>query len=212
MQELLSLAAVIPTLLERFDLALASCESSDSATRLCLCRDFVQMLTQLEIWEQSYRHSLPRTPYWVKPSDCTQSLNCTPTDISNTSLWYCDVFVANAFTHLWAFRLICLVHLEQVQENFLSRSQHTPSMNHTFISQTCQEGVVELSTKILQSMDYLIQDGLMIYGPISMLFPFKAAHNALRLNQSGNQKHATWCHMITNRLICRGFISEDLVQ
>jgi hypothetical protein len=55
-----------------------------------------------------------------------------------------------------------------------------------------------LSTKICQSMEYIMQDEMKSYGPASTLFPFKTAYDTFKMGGIQTQGHSEWCQSIIN--------------
>jgi hypothetical protein len=89
---------------------------------------FGQVLELLHEWEQLYRLNIKEPAYWPR---LTQSMNVSHSVLecdSGESFWFPNVLVANAFTHLWAFRIICLIHCEQLESRFPDLASRRLSM------------------------------------------------------------------------------------
>jgi len=68
------------------------------------------------------------------------------------------------------------------------------------------DAIVEISTMICQSMDYLLmQEKLKLYRPPSTFFPLKTAYRALKLGTPETSKHIVSGRKTIERLASKGF-------
>jgi hypothetical protein len=42
-------------------------------------------------------------------------------------------------------------------------------------------------------MEYVMQDEMRLYGPVSTFFPFKIAYETFKLDRSRNKEQLDWC-------------------
>ncbi|KAH7030459.1 hypothetical protein B0J12DRAFT_583364, partial [Macrophomina phaseolina] len=172
-QSLLGLAANIPAILEKFD-ALKD-ESSDTAILAAHERlaELVKSRADLETWGCSFIAESSVPLYWRRTTE--EAIEC-----HNDLLWFQDLTIANVFTHLWSFQIICLSHIHSLLAQFPELEQSDVAIweNTAGLRSAC----VELSIQVFQSMEYLLQEEFMICGLSSAGFPMQAACKALELD------------------------------
>ncbi|KAM5527831.1 hypothetical protein FOXYSP1_19704 [Fusarium oxysporum f. sp. phaseoli] len=88
-------------------------------------------------------------------------------------LWFDDVTVANALTHYWAFTAICLLHIQKLQ--LLSQLY--------ILDDTARLGYLRPLIKVCQSIPFLLQESLSLYGPSSVAFLLSTVVDTFRWNE-----------------------------
>ncbi|KHN94419.1 C6 zinc finger domain protein [Metarhizium album ARSEF 1941] len=103
LQELISIGACIPSLLQAMDM--------DVDAPACLDK-LLDTMRRLDGWRRSYSAKLGA----AYGADVAASAATTADDI-----WYPDITVANSLTHYWAFWIICATYAVQLQPRPASR-------------------------------------------------------------------------------------------
>ncbi|KAH6628048.1 hypothetical protein F5144DRAFT_577845 [Chaetomium tenue] len=183
-QSLMSEAAAIPSILERMD------AEGDGAAEATLSA-FEAALDRLDAWADDFCSSTPEssTMSWIQPSE----------DAERSSIWFQNITVANALTHFWAFKVICLRNIDQ-----LRTSSSRPDSNQ--ITETAYfEEAKRLSVMICQSVEYLMQDRMKLFGPQSVPMPLHTAYEAFEAGGSRSREELSWCREILKDLKNRGY-------
>ena len=176
LQSLLSLAANIPHMLEKYD----SLSEEPASTIIAVAEErlveFRKMRGKLATWCSTFIAESSAPLYWTRTTE--DAGKC-----SHDLLWFQHLSVANVFTYLWSFQIICLSHIHSLLEQF-----------------PCLEGVctgaledvagrrdvcINQSIKIFQSMEFLLQPEFMLYGLSSASFPLFTACNSLESDEQG---------------------------
>lgn len=202
MQSLLSEAAAIPSLLQQIDMQLNDPCQGSSHDVTNLVRYFVVALDNLQNWEIRLRTENTEPHYWSVSPD-TQA---TGASLHDGYIWYPNITMANVYTHLWAFRIICLSEI--------SKLIYLPSFIHgnqlsswQFDFNNIQEYMIALSKQICMSMEYLIQDGMRLFGPASTFFPLQTAYRAFQMDEPRQWENIARIEGIVDRLIKKGLQS-----
>jgi hypothetical protein len=122
----------------------------------------------------------------------------------NNWLWFRDLNVANVYTHLWSFQVICLSQIR----NLLVRypALEWPSAAVVGDARILQDEYLKMSIMILQSMEYMLQGEFMLYGLSSVGFPLRTACTTLRMDGSerGRAVYETLGRTVIDRCRDRG--------
>jgi hypothetical protein len=183
MQTLISEAAIIPALLERMD-----AEDSDAASEELL-RNFEAILDRLNAWADAFQSS----PSNLSPLFWFQA----PDGAGNPHIWFQSITVANALTHFWAFRVVCLRKIDELRSRSL-QSDHA-------LRETHFEEVRRLSVMICQSTEYLMQDEMKLFGPASVFFPLQTACETFYAGGDRTIKELEWCETVIADILNRGY-------
>lgn len=186
MQQLLSEAISVPSVLQRFDL-LQSRTSPLVNESKALKNALKTTLHRLLAWEEGYKSTLMQPLYWA--------LTVGIPDCQQTCLWFRDVTVANALTHYWALTAICFIHIQELR---LVTEDHV-------IDDTQRQQYLEPITKICQSIPYLFQENLKLYGPSSAAFLLSTVRDISRWDQQHGGAEITLHRDIVNFAIYHGF-------
>ncbi|KAH8803470.1 hypothetical protein F5884DRAFT_712250 [Xylogone sp. PMI_703] len=204
LQDLTNHAAGIPSLLEKFDILMESPSSGGSTTARHIWSKFSRTLDTLESWEQQYQLDTSRPLYWAEPSPMADNWHSTSVHEPGSRVWFQNIIIANALTYLWALRIICITHKERIESRFPTTSRNASAMEMEPPVQTNQSSTLELSVRICQSMEYLLQGEMGLYGPFISLFPFKVAQQTLKM-QLSREDQRYWCQGIVDRFTSTGF-------
>ncbi|EAQ89375.1 predicted protein [Chaetomium globosum CBS 148.51] len=183
-QSLMSEAAAIPSILERID------AEGDGAAEETLPA-FEAALDRLDAWADGFCSSAPESSpmFWIRPSE----------DAERSSIWFRNITVANALTHFWAFKVICLRNIDE-----LRTSRAHPNSNQG-TEMAYFEEVKRLSVMICQSIEYLMQDRMKLFGPQSVPMPLHTAHEAFEAGVDRSRDELSWCREILKDLKNRGY-------
>lgn len=207
---------MIPCLLEMVDMLKGGIVERTTISTRAVYNSFLQVLETLREWELSLQHEIG-TPFYTPASryygpSATLDLDEQMRPSIDRSLLFPDVSSANAFTHCWAFQIICLL---QVHSLVNSGSEELTEYD-VLHGRNYYDVIEELSTMICQSMDYLMQEKMKLYGPASTFFPLKTAYRAFKLGTPQTSEHIDWCRKIIERLVSKGlkiivtFFEDDI--
>ena len=151
MQQLLNEAIPIPSILQRFDLLQSRTSPLENESK-ALKNVLKTTLHRLLAWEEGYKKSLMRPLYWAHTVGIPER--------QQTCLWFRHLTVANALTHYWALTAICFIHIQELRL----------VTEVDVIDDTQRQQYLEPITKICQSIPYLFQESLNLFGPSSAAF------------------------------------------
>lgn len=190
MQVVLGLAARIPGILEKIDDPVnISLESAIESARERIT-ELLEIRSCLESWHKSFLESSSEPMHWHRAPGKVVSGNLE-------FLWYRDLSTANVFTYLWSFQTICLTHIHILLERYPSVviPVHMAPGGAKRLRDTC----IELSVRIFQSMEYVLQKNFMLYGISSAHFPVQTACRALAIDEKGRAILGALDHTIVIR-------------
>ncbi|KAK3392928.1 hypothetical protein B0H63DRAFT_456853 [Podospora didyma] len=189
MQQLLSEAAVIPSILERLDKASGLPPRDRAIVDRESLHDFVAVLGRLGQWE-TYLQSADQYPLsWVKADAEEGAISCR---------WFNNITDANVLTHFWAFKVICLQNIDELAGNH-------PGMTSSSQFSTSFRERVGLSVMISQSIGYLMQDEMKLFGPSSVIMPLRTAYDTFRAGSSQCKVELRQCNEIISGILERGY-------
>ncbi|RFN54349.1 c6 zinc finger domain protein [Fusarium flagelliforme] len=174
LQGLFTIAASIPPILEKIDaLKEEPTEAASNAAKKHLTQ-LMKIKMRFESWASSFQTESPRPLYWQKTE--------VPADGGHDGfLSFPSLSTANAFTHLWSFQIICMLHIRDLLLRFPELSGFKIILSIDEIRTSCHE----LSVKILQSMEFLMRQEFMLYGRFSAGFPLSIAYKSLSFDAEG---------------------------
>lgn len=168
LQNLLNVAASIPGISERIDaLKNQPADKISEVAKACITQ-LAKTRMKLESWANSFEAESPAPLYWHQVND-------EGSDGENDSLLFPSLSTANALTYLWSFQVICMSHIEDLIARFPDINEFRIIMSVAQLRRSC----IELSKKIFQSMEFVMQDGFMLYGRFSVGFPIHTAYHCL---------------------------------
>ena len=159
LQTLMSEASIFPAIVE----GLEARELAHGDEALALARNAVDMTVEVV-------HRLTRTlecaavsgsQWWYARRGC---------------VWFPDISTANYLTYYWAFWIICVTHIRQLRADYpCLRDEDVRLDGAAPESGEVSEQLVNLSCRILQSMEFLTQDEMKLFGASSAVLPFQTA-------------------------------------
>lgn len=188
MQRLLCRAAEIPTILHKIDSGYQSSQQlSLSDAQGCLAL-LIEALARLEDS--------------VKSDGDTYCLSHLRRSFDN-QFSFPDVIAANMLTHLWAFKLVCLLEVDKLVNSCPVQILPHQSLPGNVQFRHLHQHVITLSQCICDSMEYLLQDSLALYGPTSTIYPLQIAYKTLKRYPS-QQVGISYCEQVVQRLVEKG--------
>lgn len=173
-QALLNEAADIPSVLESLD----SCRLHPRKAHLIAQKAVlkaVDLLDRLSQWFQSTL-ALSADPLWWPVSKPD----------GQTCLWFSNITMANCVIHFWAFSIICTTLVRELRADFPSLMKYEITLDGQVPeSAHVSRKIMAESVQILQSVEYLMQDEMKLFGIASASMPFQTAWKALETKAIG---------------------------
>uniref|UniRef100_A0A8H7K370 Uncharacterized protein n=1 Tax=Bionectria ochroleuca TaxID=29856 RepID=A0A8H7K370_BIOOC len=181
MQGFLSQAATIPEIMQKADLLNVETLEKDGIHRLIELSDIA---TQLEASAITFEIEPNAPAYWPSSQRSNVAGNGYP------HLCFSDLNAANAFTHLWAFEIVCLSKITELQTAFpcLENMGDSYFGDDILIKPNMRrQRCVDLAINICQSMKYMVREEWMMYGPSCAAFPVRMAFEVLEMDEKGRE-------------------------
>lgn len=193
MQQLIDLSAILPSLLEQAD-QLVNASSSLLTTKLSgLWESFLGLFSKLQSWERA----LHAQSMWSQCLDSDlESSNLGP------NLWFTDITMANFYTHIWAFQIICVLELSRLADLQDATSWNLPESSFDLYS---------MSQKICLSMKYLLQDEMRLFGPASALLPLQTAYKVYNEDRRRYSRELRYIERTADCLVEKGLRSTPYI-
>ncbi|PGH03467.1 hypothetical protein GX51_04041 [Blastomyces parvus] len=210
-QSLFGQVAIVPTLLQQVDQLLAQNphDSRDLEAKRILYA-FVDTLSNLEKWETLLQGDSDVPGYSICTGDYPSPRPALSKD-NDIVIWFPNVTMANVYTHLWTFRIVCLTEAEKIRALLPRHALEEDSMLlRQFQPALVQEKVLWLSSLICSSMEYLMQDGMKLYGPASTFLPLQTAYHAFSMSES-QEPNISRIKTIVDRLVGRGLRAAPFI-
>ena len=204
MQSLLSRTAILPSLLQRMDRHFGQTLIQDECEDVRLFNCFRDILISLNEWEASVSNSESQPLYWYQGQD-TEVSEMPPIKIP--CIWFPGITMANALTYIWSFRIICFYEIEHLA---ISRPQ--PSFDYSralgeLRIKNILHNAQTLVSQICQSMEYLLQDEMKLFGPASAVLPLQVAYAVATMYPSLYQVELAVITKVIDRLVAKGLQS-----
>ncbi|KAL5394810.1 hypothetical protein PMIN04_012638 [Paraphaeosphaeria minitans] len=166
MQNLLSDVATLPSILQDTDLL------PDLPHDVAMSRSRIVSLELVGI------HN--RLLHWVTELDDARKCLCShlsPVQESRPTRIFSSLLDASLHIHVCSFRIICLTEIKKLAV-FMNLDESAAEMFEKGDLQA-----FELAVEICHSIEYVLQDEMELYGPISALFPLVTAYDTLQKNR-----------------------------
>jgi len=199
MHQLLSKASKIPSLLERFDIIRGSVDQADFLAIENLRQGLRDTLEGLQEWESAQWSQAPSPLSWMKGTP-------KPSEPSGVKdLWFLNLTVANSLTYCWAFKIIAKSHLVMLGNAPAARNEDDIQLTlHPSFDSSTEPSVVTLAEMICDSMTYLLQPEMKLYGPTSTFFTLQTAIQVFKGNPDGYSAQILRCQKIVAQLAALG--------
>ncbi|KAK5655383.1 hypothetical protein OQA88_5653 [Cercophora sp. LCS_1] len=200
LQELMGEAITIPRLLENLDKAAGSPREVAVLVATDTLREIIAVFDSLDRWQQTFHSRWLKAPLF---GSITLSEEVAGRDWPN--FWFPGITDANVATHYWAFRVVCLATVRQI-----SILHPEIPFDHEDLAWRLPEGnsfleMKQLSTWIVQSMDYLMQEEMKLFGPSSVLLPLRVAYDVFLAGGFHTEKELGWCREFLTGTIASGY-------
>lgn len=200
LQELMGEAIAIPRILESLDRAAGSPRHTAVLIAEDAMHEIVAIFDSLGRWQQAFHSRWLKGPLF---GSCVLSKEIAGREWPNR--WYAGITDANVATHYWAFRVVCLANIQQI----LALYPEIP-FDHEALASRLPEGspfleMKQLSTWIIQSMDYLMQEEMRLFGPSSILLPLRVAYDFFLAGGPYTEKELGWCREFLTGTIANGY-------
>lgn len=184
-QALMSEGAIIPSILERMD-----SEGVIAAAKEALAA-FEAVLDRLNTWADDFLSSACASSplLWFQPS----------AESERKHIFFRDITAASALTHFWAFKVICLRNIDRLK----AACPHSGS-SHAHETEGFEE-TVQLSVMICQSIEYLMQDRMKLFGPTSVTLPLRTAYETFEVGGHQTEEELKWCRSILGNIRSRSY-------
>lgn len=156
MQNLFSGTAVIPDLLQQIDILLHDSFQANHSEVAKMLNSFIEALDRLKDWEMHFQQGCPEAYYWPQVPD-------TKTIDGPHAFWFPNVTMANVYTHLWAFRIVCLTEIDRLSLLFPAFVLEIPAFASKFEFGYIKKQMVALSKQTCMGMEYLMQDEMRLF-------------------------------------------------
>ncbi|KAH7026791.1 hypothetical protein B0J12DRAFT_704894 [Macrophomina phaseolina] len=180
---------------QRFDNIKGSLERANYVAIEKLWQDFRNTIENLQEWESTQWSQAPSPLFWSRPN------HRTSTSPDAKDLWFLNLMVANSLTHYWAFKIIAKSHLSELETALTAREgdnpQRTPSPPFDSVTEI---SVATLAGRICDSITYLLQPEMKLYGPGSTFFPLFIAFQVFRSERDKYSAQILRCQQITAQL------------
>ncbi|KAL4912737.1 hypothetical protein BDW62DRAFT_214754 [Aspergillus aurantiobrunneus] len=205
MQSLLSQTATFPLLLLRMDRVFDPPVSiEDESEAVCLLNCFKGILNSLDEWESSVSSNATGALYWYQDQNTEASK--VPA-INSLCIWFSGITMANALTYIWAFRIICLYEIRRLAFSFPQPSfDHLKVLGDLHISSIPHKAQA-LMSQICQSMEYLLQDEMKLFGPASAVLPLQVAYVIATMDANRHHVELAVIRNVIDRLVRKGLQS-----
>ncbi|KAL5398721.1 hypothetical protein PMIN02_001248 [Paraphaeosphaeria minitans] len=200
MQLLLNKASALPALLERYDDMIDLEVLSNTVAVEQLRKDYLNILKSFQEWELMLQSEVPCPVFWSKsdPSNASSS--------HADALWFPNIMTANSLTHCWAFRIIAKIHLRRLNAVVSATKKDGQRVSlRTLSLPTRESSVAALADMICDSMPYLMQPDMKLYGPGSAYFPLPTAIRFFQSDPGYYTSQLSRCQQILDRLSSMGF-------
>ncbi|KAL5335996.1 hypothetical protein BJX70DRAFT_373863 [Aspergillus crustosus] len=211
MQNLLNEGLPLTSVLHEINHLLASTHQS-TLEAAALATVVLDIRASLKEWEISLRDSLDGASYWQNSSSTHKKSASSQTITMEPNLWFPNITLANVYTHLWAFNIICLSEITDLCTHFPTLLQEHRHLRERIAAENPDHETLRLAEQICASMEYLLQDEMGLFGPGSTFLPLMMAHRVL-LNDPEDTRceKLDWVRGIVERLVEKGLRSAPAV-
>ncbi|KAL6863997.1 N-terminal fungal transcription regulatory domain-containing protein [Trichoderma novae-zelandiae] len=188
---LMTEATAIPSIL--VDIDRLKYGSPNAKSPLAVLKDLITLLDALVNWNVSFQ-SLNNKP----------SFRILGKGPEKAHVWFPDITTANSMTHYWTFWIMCVVYIRKLREDYPELLDEDVLINgESPESPLITEMAIQMSTWIFQSIEYLVQDEMRLFGAISTALPTRMAYQFLRYNH--DRELISWCERVIGGIRDRGY-------
>ncbi|KAL7808182.1 N-terminal fungal transcription regulatory domain-containing protein [Trichoderma gracile] len=190
---LMTEATAIPSIL--VDIDRLKCGSPNAKPPFAVLQALRNLLEALVSWNVSFQ-SLTNKP----------SFRILGKGPEQAQVWFPDITTANSMTHYWTFWIMCIVYIRKLRDDYPElRDQELLINGESPESPLITEMAIQMSTWIFQSIEYLVQDEMRLFGAISTTLPTRIAYQFLRYNHFYDRELLSWCERVIDGIRDRGY-------
>lgn len=204
MQSLLSQAAALPLFLHRID-NISGREASigDQSEATSILNSVGDLLNSLNEWEASETNNATSPLYWYRDQSTKASeIPC---------IWFPSITMANAITYIWEFRIICLYEMERLASSLPQANFDYSRILKEHHIESVQKSSANLLRQICESMEYLLQEEMKLFGPASTILPLQVAYAVATTNGNQHNLELAVLKKVVDRLVCKGLQSFPIM-
>lgn len=147
------------------------------------------LLERLDSWATNFLSLSAAAQFWFEPTRAA----------GRGRIWFVNLTAANGLTHFWAFKAICLTNIERLLV------LHPEMTSEIRIPQpSILQEMKQLSVMICQSVEYLMQGQMKLFGPTSVVLPLQTAYEIFRTGGAQTKDELDWCREVL-RAVFRGY-------
>ncbi|KAL6892436.1 N-terminal fungal transcription regulatory domain-containing protein [Trichoderma longibrachiatum] len=190
---LMTEATAIPSILS--DIDRLKYDLPDAKAPLAVLEDLINLLGALVNWNVSFQCLTNKPSFRI--------LGKYP---DKAHVWFPDITAANSMTHYWTFWIMCVVYIRRLREDYPElRDEELLIHGEIPESPVITEMAIQMSTWIFQSIEYLVQDEMRLFGAISTTLPTRIAYQFLRYNHFYDHELLSWCERVIEGIRDRGY-------
>lgn len=168
LQVLLGETSEIPSILEDLDSCTSSADHASTVVPKAITR-FVRVLDRLTSWYEENVSTSHEALWWTILGEDNE-----------TYLWFPSIYAANFLTHYWAFWVLCVTSIRSLRAGHHDLVEGPIKVDgHSLESEYISQKVTERSLWILQSIEFLTQEEMKLYGVASVFLPLQIACSVL---------------------------------
>ncbi len=204
---LLNHGCVLPRLLGTLDDFKTNNPERDISIAEKLSSELQALRGIFQEWERQFSLEHHNTIYWPIPSSIDK-YGIEAGDSQNgmvfpTSLHFPSILTANIMSHYWAFQVIVLSSMEEL--NSLVYSRFRVKFLDDLALSRIQLETFEAAKLICQSFEFQILPEMKLFGPAAVFFPLKYALEIFRVHPFMVQ-YELWCEKFVDHLVNRGLV------
>lgn len=139
-----------------------------------------EVLSALDEWYQQNISESATSSWWF-----TTGLR------GDSYIWFPNITMANFLTHFWAFWILCVTNIRRLMVDYPTLKENAiyidgKAPEHEAVSAS----LTEAANRILQSVEFLIQDDMKLFGVASAPLPLRTVCTAL---QNGDIRGDSTC-------------------
>lgn len=198
LQDLMGEGLAIPAILESIDKAATLPRQAGATVAKDAIRRLLSTLDSLKRWGDAFHIRHGRSPLFG-----TRLIEGAEGEWPQ--LWYQSITDANIATHYWAFRAICLASVEQLAAAYPGANFDPKSLLLCIQEPSSFLEMKQLSTWICQSIRYLMQEEMKLFGPSSILLPLRVAYDVFLAGGEYTKKELAWSRTILTDTVTNGY-------
>lgn len=156
----------------------------------------VELFDNTQNWYRTNYGLAHNLPFWT-----------TDPDAANPPLWFPNVSVADSMTHYWVLWIVCITNMRKLRFLFpelLGASIFiigTKPPEDQLVTDTC----VQMALWIFQSVEFLTQEEMKLYGPTALALPLTVAYRLMKSGLTSDGELMAWCESVVEGIGRKGY-------